>query len=313
MGKYLLPRRGSKEDAMSRELRLYKGEMFMEFPSDEVGDSRGRIIIGNGNDIYNNIDYATTSTNKFQPFITDPSIYVPRFKTSQPESQDPQFNPAADINAIGDGSSASTVSLPNTIGNIKSSLCKHCETSNYILKDHYDNIESYISNLHSLGTSYTYQPTVWIEGNQGSVSDYVSRYGYYWKTGSKVYFDVYVYGQSISSPSPTVQNANLYVTLPPRTNESYQVISFFAQPYYIYKDFLGLRSDDGLRISVKNIEDNIQCNYTTSIYSPRTLDTYDNFGFTYNNKFLRTSTPVSIPFGLGVRGFYVIVDPNNIN
>ena len=126
MAIYLKPRRGSRSNAFNQNIGLRKGEIFLEYPEGRIGREPGRIVIGDGATSYEHINYASTSTNEFQPFITDPSIYVPRFDNSTPS---PQATANYDWNAttkaideIGNGSTVSTTKLPKAIGSIKKSL-----------------------------------------------------------------------------------------------------------------------------------------------------------------------------------------------
>lgn len=128
MAKYLKPRRGAKDIARSQNFILYNGEMFLEFPNGNIGKEPGRVVIGDGNSSYTKLNYTANNTNnEFQPFITDPSIYVPRFNntTCTPESDVfYSYNAATTaIEKIGNGSTAGE-KLPDVIGAIKESLCK---------------------------------------------------------------------------------------------------------------------------------------------------------------------------------------------
>ena len=148
--KYLLPKRGSKDVAQQQHVLLKSGELFLEFPTGMTGKEPGRIVIGDGNTQYQNINYASTATNEFQPFITDPSIYIPRFDDSTP---DPQATATYDWNAttkaiddIGDGSVSNNVKLPNVVGSIKKSLTLLLNGLANINKSKYDKYDSVIIN-----------------------------------------------------------------------------------------------------------------------------------------------------------------------
>lgn len=157
MAKYLKPRRGSKESAYSQNIDLLKGEIFLEFPEGNTGKEPGRIVIGDGFTGYRDLDYATTSTEKFQPFITDPSIYIPRFENTIPTED--YNNTTAVIEEIGNGSTANTVVLPNAIGAIKKSLYKLLDNiSNKLDKNggEIDYIDSYSTQSH-YHTTYNHQ------------------------------------------------------------------------------------------------------------------------------------------------------------
>ena len=129
MAKYLRPRRGSKANAVAQKILLKKGEMFMEFPNSEIGKGPGRIIMGDGATSYQNMDYGTTATNVFRPFITDPEIFIPHFTNTNPSTASWTVNSGtAAIAKMGDGSAASTVTLPTIIGAVKETLCKHADS-----------------------------------------------------------------------------------------------------------------------------------------------------------------------------------------
>ena len=129
MAKYLRPRRGSQANAIAQKILLKKGEMFLEFPESEIGKGPGRLVIGDGATQYQNMDYATTATNVFRPFITDPEIFIPRFTDTEPSSSEWSVDAGtAAIAKMGNGSSTSTVTLPTIIGAIKETLCKHADS-----------------------------------------------------------------------------------------------------------------------------------------------------------------------------------------
>jgi hypothetical protein len=135
MAKYLRPKRGSKDIAHTQNFVLRPGELFMEFPEGMIGKEPGRIVIGDGATSYDHIEYATTTTNKFQPFITDPSIYVPRFENSNPQTNNYTFDAGTtEINNIGNGSTAGA-KLPKIIGSIKGALVKHANSLNYLYQN----------------------------------------------------------------------------------------------------------------------------------------------------------------------------------
>jgi len=141
MAKYLRPRRGSKANAVAQKIALKKGEMFLEFPNSEIGKGPGRLIIGDGATSYQNMNYATTATNVFRPFITDPEIYIPRFTNTNASTSDYTIDSGTEaINNIGNGSNSSTTTLPFIIGCIKEALCKHADSINRIDKDFLDRV-----------------------------------------------------------------------------------------------------------------------------------------------------------------------------
>ena len=144
MAKTLYPFRGSQTAAHTKDIVLKSGELFLEFPNGNFGQEPGRLIIGDGATSYSDINYASTVTNEFQPFITDPSLYVPRFDDStvgEPNLATYNFNAATSaFNEIGDGS-ASTVTnsiLPKTIGAIKKTLSLILNNISYLQNKKYD-------------------------------------------------------------------------------------------------------------------------------------------------------------------------------
>jgi hypothetical protein len=136
MAKYLRPRRGSQANAIAQKILLKKGEMFLEFPKSEIGKGPGRLVIGDGATQYQNMNYATTATNVFRPFITDPEIFIPRFTNTEPSSSKWSVDAGtAAIAKMGNGSSTSTVTLPTIIGAIKETLCKHADSNTKLNND----------------------------------------------------------------------------------------------------------------------------------------------------------------------------------
>jgi len=153
MAKYLRPRRGSQANAQGQKILLKKGEMFMEFPVSDIGKGPGRIVMGDGATSYNALNYATTATNVFRPFITDPEIYIPRFTNTTPASSGWTVNSGtAAIAKMGDGSSSSTVTLPTIVGAVKEALCKHADSITKLNND-LNNLNTYYkdSNEHFIG------------------------------------------------------------------------------------------------------------------------------------------------------------------
>ena len=133
MAKYLKPRRGSMKNAVSQNIVLQKGELFLEFTNDgssasdaTIGCGPGRIIVGKGSTSYSNLQYTSTVTTDYRPFITDPSIYVPRFNNTTVPSSGWTINTASSIlnDSSFDGSTAGML-LPTMIGKIKETLCLH--------------------------------------------------------------------------------------------------------------------------------------------------------------------------------------------
>ena len=145
MAKYLRPRRGSMKNAVSQNITLQKGEMFLEFTNDgtsasdaTIGCSPGRIIIGKGSAAYNTIKYNSTVTTDYRPFITDPSIYVPRFNNTTVPSSGWTISSASSIlnDSAFDGSTSGML-LPTMMGKIKEVLCLHDSSITKIKNDLY--------------------------------------------------------------------------------------------------------------------------------------------------------------------------------
>ena len=123
MAKYLRPRRGTRTNAVGQNILLKRGEIFLEFPGNSIGNTAGKLIVGDGATSYQNID----------SFIEDPSLYCPRFNNSTYQTSNYTFNTGtAAIDNMGDGSSTSNISLPNIIGYIKEALCKQNDSNNYM-------------------------------------------------------------------------------------------------------------------------------------------------------------------------------------
>lgn len=152
MAKYLRPRRGSKDSAFAQKILLKKGEVFLEFPNSEIGRGPGRLVVGDGATSYQNMNYTSTATNVFRPFITDPELYVPRFENSTYATSGWTVDAGTEaINAMGDGSSASTVALPTFLGLVKNALCKHTNSIVKINNDLADKADKTIFNATSAG------------------------------------------------------------------------------------------------------------------------------------------------------------------
>jgi hypothetical protein len=114
MAKYLRPRRGTKTNAIGQNILLKRGEIFLEFQGDTIGNSRGKLIEGDGNTSYSNIT----------PFIEDTSLYIPKY------TEYSSLSSTEAINIIGDGSSAATATLPNIVAATKQALKKIADKSN---------------------------------------------------------------------------------------------------------------------------------------------------------------------------------------
>lgn len=152
MAKYLRPRRGSKDSAFAQKILLKKGEVFLEFPNSEIGRGPGRLVVGDGATSYQNMNYTSTATNVFRPFITDPELYVPRFENSTYATSGWTVDAGTEaINAMGDGSSASTVALPTFLGLVKNALCKHTNSIVKINNDLADKADKTIFSISAEG------------------------------------------------------------------------------------------------------------------------------------------------------------------
>ena len=143
MAKYLKPRRGTAANAVAQSIILKSGELFLEIPTGTtMGKTPGRIVIGDGVTSYNNINYASTVTTTFKPFITDPSLYTPIFNNSTYASSNwvvRDGNTA--IDKIGNGNG--TVNLPSIVSAVKETLCKHNDSINALNS----NISGYASSI----------------------------------------------------------------------------------------------------------------------------------------------------------------------
>ena len=71
MSSYLRPRRGTSTNASGQNIKLQKGEIFMEFPNGStIGKSPGRIIIGDGSSSYSALKSVSLQIKKLVfPFI----------------------------------------------------------------------------------------------------------------------------------------------------------------------------------------------------------------------------------------------------
>lgn len=131
MGKFLRPRRGHETESIDENILLKEGEIFLEYPDDGgVGKSPGRIIIGSGSDRYNQKENASTESNVFKPFITDPQIYTPVYRDSNPSEEyryDDGDRGAITLSNIIMG----RLKLPVIIGMMKEVLCRHTDNLRY--------------------------------------------------------------------------------------------------------------------------------------------------------------------------------------
>lgn len=131
MGKYLRPRRGNEDEALRHNIKLWNGEMFLEYPEGRgIGKSAGRIVIGNGNDTYTEKENVTDDPTKFQPFITDPSIYVPLYQDSLPK-ENYKYEDDDRGTSVFSRWLTGIRSLPEIIGYIREILCEHTDNLKY--------------------------------------------------------------------------------------------------------------------------------------------------------------------------------------
>ena len=114
MAKYLRPRRGTKTNAVGQNILLKRGEIFLEFQGDTIGNSRGKLIVGDGATSYSNIN----------SFIEDTSLYIPKY------TEYSSLSSTEAINMIGDGSSTATATLPSIVAATKQALKKIADVSN---------------------------------------------------------------------------------------------------------------------------------------------------------------------------------------
>jgi hypothetical protein len=136
VSKKLRPRRGAESAAVRENILLEEGELFMEFQSDRgEGFGPGRLIVGNGNSRYTEKINNTDSPTDFQPFITDPQIYIPLFEDSNPQPQDKAKYGYEDSDRgytkLKDDFLVGIRSLPYIIGIIKNVLCRHTDNLRY--------------------------------------------------------------------------------------------------------------------------------------------------------------------------------------
>ena len=131
MGRFLKPRRGNINEAVYENITLLKGEMFLEYPEGAgVGKSPGRIIIGTGDDSYNKKKNVTRNPDDYQPFITDPAIYIPIYSDSSPSQNYSYEDTDRGASIIGNIIEEVT-KLPVMLGLIKSVLCRHTDNLRY--------------------------------------------------------------------------------------------------------------------------------------------------------------------------------------
>ena len=143
MAKYYFPKRGKRDLAESQDIILKKGEMFVEIPQGTtMGHTPGKIVIGDGGTNYSSIKDATTSSEDFQPLITDPSLYMPIFVDDFEPSSIPEYRSAKFIleeEITSDG----TTKLPAELSGIKKALWYHQESIDY---NHNNGIKNIVSN-----------------------------------------------------------------------------------------------------------------------------------------------------------------------
>jgi len=149
MGKYLRPRRGNIDQALQENIVLLNSEIFLEFPEGAgIGKSPGRIIVGTGDDAYREKKNVTRNPDDFQPFITDPSLYVPIYSDSQP-SEDYKYEDNDRGTSIISNMIEKVTKLPVMLGLIKNVLCRHTDNLKY---DNYrlNQIENILADLSSI-------------------------------------------------------------------------------------------------------------------------------------------------------------------
>lgn len=131
MGKYLRPRRGNEDVATAANIKLLDGEIFLEFPEGKgFGKSAGRIIVGNGNDTYNEKVNSSTAPGTFKPFITDPSLYQPIYDDSSTK-EDYRYEDSDRGTSLLANMINAVRNLPQCIGLIKKILCRHTDNLKY--------------------------------------------------------------------------------------------------------------------------------------------------------------------------------------
>lgn len=161
MSKKLRPRRGAEDAAIQEDILLEEGEIFMEFQTDRgEGYGPGRLIVGNGSSRYNEKVNNTNDPTEFQPFMTDPQIYVPIYDDSEPKPQDPEKYSYEDTDRgytkLKNDLLMGIRKLPETIGIIKEVLCRHTDNLRYD-NDRITNLENQLDSSNILDImSYGY-------------------------------------------------------------------------------------------------------------------------------------------------------------
>ena len=142
MAKYYFPKRGKRDLAESQDIILKKGEMFVEIPQGTtMGHTPGKIVIGDGGTNYSSIKDATTSSEDFQPLITDPSLYMPIFVDDFEPSPIPEYR-SAEFILKDEITSDGTTKLPAELSGIKKALWYHQESIDYNYHNGIKNIVS---------------------------------------------------------------------------------------------------------------------------------------------------------------------------
>ena len=247
--RHLMPRRGSKTNARIQNFVLKEGEIFLEYPNGNMGNEPGRIVIGNDVNNYQSLDYGTTSTNKFQPFITDPSIYVPRFTNSTPQSSNYTYDPATnEIIQIGDGSETST-SLPEAIGKFKEVLCKHANSFNYFKNKFEEAAEELRTVTHDTADN--------IKINYSASQTHDTGTADYYLINNEIYYDLQLSGYFIDKRS----DHRVLIHLPFNSSARYTPMFGSFELYYCKEDGLSYIDQGTSSVIPININNNIKCIY----------------------------------------------------
>ena len=164
MGKFLRPRRGNVNEAIYENITLYRGEIFLEYPEGAgVGKSPGRIIIGTGDDTYSQKKNVTRNPDDYQPFITDPSLYVPIYSDSH-VSENYSYEDTDRGASILENIIAGVTKLPVMLGLIKSVLCRHTDNLRYD-NDRICTIESTMATLSGINVLDIKTKTITLTGD----------------------------------------------------------------------------------------------------------------------------------------------------
>ena len=167
MGKFFRPRRGNINEALYTNITLLQGEMFFEYPEGAgVGKSPGRIIIGTGDDAYNKKKNVTRNPDDYQPFITDPAIYVPIYSDSSP-SVDYRYDDTDRGTTIIGNMIEHVTKLPVLLGLIKSVLCRHTDNLKYD-NERITTLEGTVARVESVNVLDIKKKTITVRGDNAS-------------------------------------------------------------------------------------------------------------------------------------------------